>query len=326
MQNDNPMLSVLMATHNGSDTIDRTLQAMSELVPPAGGWKLIVVNNASTDDTEARILSWRDRLPLSYLFEPRLGKPFALNTALERAEGDFIVMTDDDVLPERNWLTEWRRVADAYPQLDLFGGAIAPQFPEAPPSWPMLDIHLTVLYGATPPYPEGQLESAHVLGANMAVRARIRDRGWRFGQAFMVGAQGLMGEDSDFVRRLAGAGHGVGFAPGALVHHIIHPEQMSWWWMQRRFFRHGRTVYVLEVAESGETDERRGARFPRWRIRRAATLALQFLLALPTRDRGRIFAPATSLAYELGALKQAWSMRSGRGSRLAEIGSPPRAS
>src|SRR5690606_12127703 len=46
------MLSVLMATHNGADTIERTLAAMSVMEPPAGGWTLIVVNNASTDDTE----------------------------------------------------------------------------------------------------------------------------------------------------------------------------------------------------------------------------------------------------------------------------------
>ncbi|MGZ5928164.1 MAG: hypothetical protein ACXWLX_03025, partial [Rhizomicrobium sp.] len=43
---------------------------MSELDVPEGGWKLIVVNNASTDDTEARIRKWQNRLPLQYLVEP----------------------------------------------------------------------------------------------------------------------------------------------------------------------------------------------------------------------------------------------------------------
>ncbi len=58
------MISVLMATHNGADTIGRTLAAMSELEAPADGWKLVIVNNGSTDDTEAHILKWRERLPL----------------------------------------------------------------------------------------------------------------------------------------------------------------------------------------------------------------------------------------------------------------------
>jgi hypothetical protein len=34
----NAMLSVLLATHNGADTIERTLVAMSALDAPDGGW------------------------------------------------------------------------------------------------------------------------------------------------------------------------------------------------------------------------------------------------------------------------------------------------
>lgn len=305
------MLSVLIATHNGADTIEKTLQAMSELHPPPGEWKLIIVNNASTDDSEARILSWKDRLPLHYLVEPKLGKSVAMNTALNQAEGDFIVMTDDDVLPQRDWLEEWRRVADTYPRLDAFGGAIVPLFPSEP-RWPVPDGSLTILYAATPPFAEGEIAGADVSGPNMAIRTSLRDEGWRFGEGFMVGSQGLMGEDSDFIRRLGKAGHGVGFAPNAVVRHIIHEDQMSWWWMQRRFFRHGRTMFMFEAEElgAGTTEERHA--FPRWRIRRAGVTAFELLLAAPRRDRGRTFALGRSLAYDLGALKQAWLVRSSR--------------
>src|ERR1700742_2227327 len=122
----NAMLSVILATHNGADTIDRTLAAMSAMDTPEGGWKLVIVNNASTDDTESRILKWQGRLPIDYIVEPRLGKSNALNTGFSHAEGDFIVMTDDDVLPDRHWLAEWRRVADAWPDISVFSGAVIP--------------------------------------------------------------------------------------------------------------------------------------------------------------------------------------------------------
>ena len=85
------MLSVLIATHNGADTISRTLAAMSKLEAPSGGWKLVVVNNASTDETESLILQWRGKLPLKYVIEPQIGKPAAMNSALEHAEGDLII-------------------------------------------------------------------------------------------------------------------------------------------------------------------------------------------------------------------------------------------
>lgn len=308
------MLSVLMATHNGADTIDRTLAAMSELDAPIGGWKLVVVNNASTDDTESHILKWRDRLPLEYIVEPRLGKSAAINTALHHAEGDLIIMTDDDVLPDRNWLTEWRRVADAYPGLSVFGGTVIPEFEGPPPAWPMPEACYTVLYGKTPSQPEGEIEPFNVSGPNMAIRKSISDQGWRFGEGFLVGKNGLMGEDSDFVRRLWAKGHKVGFAPNARVRHIVHKDQMSWYWIQRRFIRHGRTMFMLDDVRRDETSNRLVFRFPWWRLRRGAESVLRLLMVAPSRDRARIFQHSRALAYDLGAISQAltviWQQKS----------------
>jgi glycosyltransferase involved in cell wall biosynthesis len=44
------MLTVIITTtHNGTDTLGRTLEQLCALSPPPGGWKLLVVNKASTD-------------------------------------------------------------------------------------------------------------------------------------------------------------------------------------------------------------------------------------------------------------------------------------
>lgn len=306
------MLSVLLATHNGADTIERTLAAMSEMTAPPGGWKLIVVNNASTDDTEARVLKWRDRLPLDYVVETALGKSKAINTGLARAEGDFIIMTDDDVLPSRGWLTEWRRIADAYPQCAIFGGAIVPEFDGSPPAWPMPEGSYAVLYGETLAYPEGEIghlkeaaTSLNVFGANLAIRRAVHDQGWRFGEDFLVGTNGLMGEDADFARRLWATGAGVGFAPTAVVRHIVHREQTSWWWIQKRFLRHGRTMFMLDDVRHDAQSGRLEFSFPRWRIRRAAGLIAKLALAGLTWNRAQMFTLCRRLAYEVGALQQA---------------------
>ena len=302
------MLSVLLATHNGADTIERTLAAMSELDAPAGGWKLVVVNNASTDDSETRILKWRDRLPLEYLVESRLGKSCAMNSALAHAEGDLIIMTDDDVLPERNWLIEWRRIADSYPAIAVFGGAIVPAFEQAPPSWLVDDGCFTVLYAKTPEKPEGEIAPLDISGPNLAIRAAIRDQGWRFGEGFMIGQHGLMGEDSDFVTRLAQAGHKVGFAPKARVRHIVQKSQMSWRWVHRRFIRHGRTQFMAEDVRWEANSDRPIFRFPWWRISKSVESVLHLTLAALRRDKTDLSRQSRILSYHLGALSQAWSL------------------
>jgi glycosyltransferase involved in cell wall biosynthesis len=299
------MLSVLLATHNGADTIDRTLAAMSKLDAPEGGWKLVIVNNASTDDTESRILKWRELLPLEYVIEPKLGKSNALNTGFAHAEGDFIVMTDDDVLPDRQWLTEWRRVADAWPEISVFSGAIIPEFDGGRPQWPLSESSFTALYGMTPARAEGRIEPINVAGANLAVRQSVIGNGSRFGEGFLVGANGLMGEDSDFVARLSAEGHAVGFAPTAKVGHIVHRHQTSWHWIHRRFFRHSRSIFMAEDVRRDEATKRYLVRYPWWRIRKAARLAACLLAAAVSFDKNRILRQSQPLAYHLGALWQA---------------------
>ncbi len=300
------MISVLMATHNGADTIERSLTALAGLDPPAEGWELIVINNASTDDTEARVLKWRDRLPLRYLQEPRLGKSFALNTGLDSAKGGLIVMTDDDVLPDRNWLTELRRVANAFPHCAIFGGTIVPEFADGPPR-NVPDWCYGVLYGLTPVHTEGEIAPMRgsdlydVSGANLAIRDAVRDAGCRFDNNFLVGSGGLMGEDTEFVRQASTLGFKVAFAPKARIGHIVHRHQTSWRWIHHRFFRHGHTAFLQAQARG----ERPG--FPWRQVRGALGSAVRYLLALAENDKASAFKQSRAFAYDLGAIHQTLS-------------------
>jgi GT2 family glycosyltransferase len=313
------MISVILATHNGADTIDRTLAAMRELDAPAGGWKLVVVNNASTDSTESRVLAWQACLPLEYLVEPRLGKSKAINTAFRHAEGDFIVMTDDDVLPDRNWLTEWRRVADAYPDYSIFGGAVIPEFGASPPPAYVPDHCYGTLYGATHRFAEGPLQPSpdtglfDVAGANIAIRKSVYDNGHRFDEGLSVGTDGLMGEDTEFVRRLGTAGHKVGFAPGARVRHIIHKHQTSWGWIHRRFVRNGRAAFMLLHVRRDGASGRPIFRFPHRRIGTAAGSFLRLLLASAGLNWNGAFKQSRALAFDLGTIRQALALSWRRG-------------
>lgn len=305
------MLTVLLATHNGSDTIERTLAAMAELEPPPGGWKLVVVNNGSTDDTEARVLKWRDRLPMEYVVEPRLGKPIAMNTAFRHVAGDFIVMTDDDVLPDKDWLVAWRRAADCRPEITVFGGAIVPEFEVPPPEWmPVGDY--SMFFAATPARGEGEIVAADVFGIhcdvfgpNFAVRRSAIDDQSMFDLNFFIGPLGLMGEDTDFVRRLAARGHKVGFAPMARLRHIVQRSQTTWRWALRRCYRHGKFSFAVSRMSYTDPAKLPPMDFPRWRIRRVIESALALPFVAMQFDSRRLFLHLKRMAYDLGAIDQA---------------------
>ena len=108
------MLTVLIATRNGAHTLPRALSALAQLDSPAGGWKLVVVDNGSTDETKEIIQSFTGRLPITYVFEAAPGKNAALNAGLNKIEGDLVVFTDDDTLPHADWLVEMRQAADCH--------------------------------------------------------------------------------------------------------------------------------------------------------------------------------------------------------------------
>ncbi len=298
------MLTVLLPTHNGTDTLGRTLEQFCQLAAPTGGWKLLIVNNASTDHTEELVLSFRDRLPLEYLVEPRLGKPYALNTGLDHVSGDLIIFTDDDVLPDADWLVAWRDAVDRHPECAIFGGAIEPLYERDPPEWLAETNWPNVLFARTDPNPEGPIPSTgSIFGPNMAVRATAVANTVRFDLRFFLGPAGLLGDETDFVYRLAAHGNRACFVPGARVRHIVSRDQMRWRWMLRRFRRHGRTLFQFDV-------ERNGRRFPeiahapRYLLRRVIAGSAVVPIVLLSFDHFRVFSHLRQIAYDLGAIAQ----------------------
>src|SRR5579859_3762482 len=167
------MLTVLLATRNRARILPDVLESFCHLQSPPSGWRLVIVDNGSTDRTAEVISSFADRLPLQYTLEPKLGKNFALNTGITLVEGDLTVLTDDDVFPHADWLVQMRRAADTQRSYSMFGGAIVPRWEVPPPVW-VGWLDLGSVYTVTDPsLKEGPLppvELPVIQGPNMAIR------------------------------------------------------------------------------------------------------------------------------------------------------------
>lgn len=116
------VLTVLLATKNRAQLLSRVLESFCSLETPDSGWKLVVVDNGSTDESTKVLESFRGRLPLQALIEANPGKNSALNAGLRFIEGDLTVLTDDDVFPRSDWLVQLRKAANAHPEFTMFGG------------------------------------------------------------------------------------------------------------------------------------------------------------------------------------------------------------
>jgi len=298
----NAMLTVLMATHNGARTLPRVLDAYCKLDAPRGGWKLVIVDNGSTDDTNQILTSFETRLPLTRVWEPTLGKSAALNSGLSHVAGDLVVMTDDDAIPNQDWLVQLRIAADGHPSFSIFGGAIIPLWEEEPASWILPFCGFLSI--TEPSWKESPIKAEHVYGPNMAVRSELIHAGYRFDTSLgPAGSLYRMGEDCDFLQRIARAGFTAWHCKAAVVGHIIQKHQMNRRFMLRRARAHGWAMYRLDYFQHKQYLEPPPALLlgmPRYIVREILEQSLRVAKTKLVRDSDSAFRKAWEWHYLVG--------------------------
>lgn len=312
------MLTVVLATHNGSGTLPRMLESLTNLKAPQGGWKLVIVDNGSVDDTQQVLRQFESALPLTTIYEPQRGKNRALNAALFFTEGDLVVFTDDDIIADPQWLVRMRVAADQHPDVSLFGGEIRPAWDEQPPDWVWDSIPIPIVYAITGDRRlGGPTQPGSIWGPNMAVRKRIFELGHSFDET--VGpapGQYRMGSETEFTIRVGKLGHQSWYVAGAVVYHIIRPHQLLPSWIASRGYRFGRDMYWKEndvrLSNSGQ-----GARdklpklfgFPRYYFRLFAEAGPRVIAARLRGDKAAEVRHRWELAYWRGYFGEAWRCR-----------------
>lgn len=110
-----PTVSVVIAAYNSAGTIAGAIEsALGQTVTPA---QLIVCDDGSTDDTEAALANYGDRI--TYLRKDRGGVASAWNAALAIATGEFFAVLGADDIYEPERLAAVTELALARPDLDM---------------------------------------------------------------------------------------------------------------------------------------------------------------------------------------------------------------
>ena len=235
-------VSVLIPTYRRPALLERTLQGLRALHPPAFAYEILVIDNAGDGETQRVLDASAGPLPIRRLTETRASKNRALRRGLEAAAGDLLVFTDDDVVADPDWLAQVAEGARRWPDHAVFGGRVLPMWP--PGGTPafrhaFFDHAYAIADWAQP---EGPYPASRVFGPNMAIRANVFRAGWSFDPA--IGPNGtdnyVPGSETDLTMRLERAGFPAVYLPQALVLHQIRPEQLELAWLFKRAFRKGR--------------------------------------------------------------------------------------
>jgi len=248
--------SVIVCTYDRAGSLAATLAALrKQALPPGLTWEVIVVDNNSRDRTREIVECIAGEWPVvRYEFEGKQGLSHARNHGVACARGATLLFTDDDVLPEPDWI-ERVLAGLQHHRADACGGYIAPIWEEAPPAWLTARFH-----GFLAIRMEG--ESTYVIdssrqtpyGANMAMRRALFDRVGLFDTGRgRVGNVLASGEDGEMFERILKSGAKVVFLHDARVHHRVEAFRVH-----KRYFRRWRMQTSRNLAQSrGLPGERR---------------------------------------------------------------------
>ncbi len=273
-------VSLIVSTRNRATRLPDFLARISSLDAPPGGWELILVDNASSDDTSLIL----ERFAATAAFPVRCvraatpGLSHARNAGLACARGEIIAFTDDDTLLEPHWLERLTGAFDA-PEIWGVSGLVLPSHLET-----VSQCVFEKIWGFGRGLEPRDYGSAYYFetrahctpvwelgaGANMGIRrSALRPVGGiepRLGSG-PVGA----GDDSELWYRILHAGGIWRYEPSAIVGHT-HRHDDAGLRRQIRSYMCGHVAALLIQHErTGDRGNLRRvvATLPRWYLRKA---------------------------------------------------------
>ncbi len=236
------LISIVIATRDRGAQLRACLEALRVSALPSG-WsaEVIVVDNASTDDTARIAASFQASHgdpTFHYLMEPRQGKSFAVNRGVSVARGAIVAFVDDDAVVDSRWIVEIVEQFRHDPGLGVLAGRVVAREINGRREGVTVGVDEVPLSVAKPLL-------GLVMGCNLAVRreaiAVVKGRDTRLGPG-----RGLSAEDIDFVYRILKAGFRGRFSPRPTVAHSPGPRD------RRREYLRGRGAYYAKHVSRGD--------------------------------------------------------------------------
>jgi glycosyltransferase involved in cell wall biosynthesis len=218
IQSSNVPATIAVCTRNRTNDLKRCLDALMML--PDKGQEIIVVDNDPSDNETKRLV---EQYPtVRYVLEKRKGLDVARNRALAEATNDIVVFTDDDALPDIDWLDKIVRNFDE-PLVMLVTGMTMPfeletKAQEAFENYsPFGKGFYKMRFSFTKMHP---LATGNVgAGANMALRKSLITETGGFDEMLDAGTATQSGGDHEFFARVLLAGYHIIYDPEAISRH-----------------------------------------------------------------------------------------------------------
>jgi glycosyltransferase involved in cell wall biosynthesis len=260
-------VSIVVCCHNSAEKLRQTLAHLAaQEVAGEPQWEVIVIDNASTDETARVALeSWPQSSlgRLRVINEPQLGLSYARWRGFKEARYEFVCFVDDDNWVCPAWVRTVSDVMTTHPEVGACGGFIEEACEDTPPWW------FERYKNGYAPGAQGQEEGGDVtwrlflMGAGLTIRRtawqQLVDSGFRF---LLVGRQGAAltaGEDHELCYALCLAGWQLWYEPHLRLKHFLPRSRLKWRLLRRQSRGAGRCEAVLGLYLSNLSNQQPGS-------------------------------------------------------------------
>jgi glycosyltransferase involved in cell wall biosynthesis len=248
-------ISVVVCTYNRANLLARALESLAEQTLDKTLYEIIVVDNASTDNTGEVVRLFHDThiVPNVLLVrEDQLGSGYARKAGFGHARGAYVAFMDDDARADKDWL---KCAMDCFecvkPTPFAIGGPILPFYDGPKPAW-FRDEYEIRTWGKSPRFLKKEESFS---GSNMVFRKDIIQK-CALLDSPPIGMSGeylSLGEDTILFERIwrsLGDSAVIYYRPEMSVFHWVPSYKMAVSYQLKRSFASGQVWYLRYADES----------------------------------------------------------------------------
>lgn len=237
-----PSFSIVIPTFNRPEQLEGCLGALVSLNYPQDRYEIIVVDDGSQEPLTETVAPFQQDVQTMLIRQANAGPAAARNEGVERASGDYIAFTDDDCMPDREWLQQFAIALQSNPDV-MVGGRTINALPNnlySSASQALIDYLYSYYNGAT--------QGVFFASNNIAMaRSHFLSIGG-FDVSFPLAAA----EDRNLCDCWQQAGYPMQYVPSATIQHAHALSLRSFW---RQHFGYGRGAFCFHQVRSKRTEE-----------------------------------------------------------------------
>jgi len=238
-------ISAVICTFNRADLLSAALESLCHQTLSADFYEILVVDNASTDNTADVVQACQEKNPdhfIRLLYEAKQGLSSARNRGWQESRGQYVAYIDDDCKVPAQWLMEAVDII-RHVSPGMFGGPYYAFYNSPKPAW-FKDEYgsytITNQAGKLPP-------DQYLCGGNLFILKDILQAAGGFDpQLGMAGKSVAYGEETALIRwvRKNLPQTTIYYSPELYVYHLVRETKWNFAWLVRQRFTQGRYGYL----------------------------------------------------------------------------------